>query len=86
MSYAGPFEKLSHATALVPIDGKDFAKNSSGAFAGVLKAKGIYTDADSKTFDHYTEVFKDESFPPGSSILFTTLPAGSLMVSTIIKL
>ncbi|KAI3758205.1 hypothetical protein L6452_05758 [Arctium lappa] len=48
---------------------------------GVWKAQGTYTDADTATIEKFLQVFKDENFLPGSSILFTTSPVGSLTIS-----
>merc|ERR1712183_474203 len=45
------------------------------------KSVGIYTDAEAKAIEKFLEVFKDENFPPGSSILFTQSPNGSLTIS-----
>ncbi|MCL7029931.1 hypothetical protein MKW94_013767 [Papaver nudicaule] len=45
-----------------------------------LKAKDMYTDAEAKAVERFIEIFKNEMFPPASSILLTLSPTGSLTV------
>lgn len=78
---AGPFEKLTQVTMILPLTGKQYSEKVSEMCVGVWKAHGTYTDADGATLDKFLEIFKDENFPPGSSILFTTSAVGSLTVS-----
>ncbi|MCL7046833.1 hypothetical protein MKW94_011914 [Papaver nudicaule] len=40
----------------------------------------MYTDAEAKAVERFIEIFKNEMFPPASSILFTLSPTGSLTV------
>ncbi|GAU12129.1 hypothetical protein TSUD_00950 [Trifolium subterraneum] len=49
----------------------------------IWKSLGIYTDEEAKAIEKFVAVFKDETFPPGSSILFTVSPEGlgSLTIS-----
>ena len=47
----------------------------------VWRSLGIYTDSEAEAIDKFLSVFKDLTFPPGSSILFTVSPNGSLTVS-----
>ncbi|KAI3508625.1 hypothetical protein L1887_23634 [Cichorium endivia] len=77
----GPFEKLTQVTMILPLTGKQYSEKVSEMCVGVWKAHGTYTDADAATIDKFLEIFKDENFPPGSSILFTTSPVGSLAIS-----
>ncbi|KAL4556838.1 hypothetical protein LXL04_035002 [Taraxacum kok-saghyz] len=77
----GPFEKLTHITMILPLTGKQYSEKVSEMCVGVWKAHGTYTDADATTIEKFLEVFKDQNFPPTSSILFTTSPAGSLAIS-----
>ncbi|KAF5766956.1 putative chalcone isomerase [Helianthus annuus] len=77
----GPFEKFAQVTMILPLTGKQYAEKVSENCVAVWKALGIYTDADAKTIDKFLEIFSDQNFPPGSSILFTISPAGSLTIS-----
>nr|Q8LKP9.1 RecName: Full=Chalcone--flavanone isomerase; Short=Chalcone isomerase [Saussurea medusa]AAM48130.1 chalcone isomerase [Saussurea medusa] len=77
----GPFEKFSQVTMILPLTGKQYSEKVSEMCIGVWKAQGTYTDADTATIEKFLEVFKDENFLPGSSILFTTSPTGSLTIS-----
>ncbi|PWA52355.1 Chalcone--flavonone isomerase [Artemisia annua] len=77
----GPFEKLTQITMLVPINGKHFSETSSQLWVEIWKENGTYTDADAATVDKYLEVFKDENFSPGDSILLATSPVGSLTIN-----
>ncbi|KAJ0650760.1 putative chalcone isomerase [Helianthus annuus] len=83
---AGPFEKFAQVTMILPLTGKQYAEKVSENCVAVWKALGIYTDADAKTIDKFLEIFSDQNFPPGSSILFTISPAGSLTVSSILHI
>ncbi|KVI06946.1 Chalcone isomerase [Cynara cardunculus var. scolymus] len=77
----GPFEKFTQVTMILPLTGKQYSEKVSEMCIGVWKAQGTYTDADTATIEKFLQVFKDENFLPGSSILFTTSPNGSLTVS-----
>ena len=66
---------------ILPLTGKQYSEKVSEMCIGVWKAQGTYTDADTTTIEKFLQVFKDENFLPGSSILFTTSPTGSLTVS-----
>lgn len=80
---AGPFEKHIQVTMIIPIPGYGLSERISQLWAPVLKANGCYTDAYVTAVDKFHEVLKDEHFPPGNSILFTSSPVGSVKVSTI---
>ncbi|CAH1445254.1 unnamed protein product [Lactuca virosa] len=77
----GPFEKLTQVTMILPLTGKQYSEKVSEMCVGVWKSNGTYTDADAITIDKFLEVFKDQNFPPDSSILFTTSSIGSLSIS-----
>ncbi|CAH8381764.1 unnamed protein product [Eruca vesicaria subsp. sativa] len=47
----------------------------------IWKSLGIYTDSDEKAVERFLEVFNDETFLPGASILFDLSPKGSLTVA-----
>uniref|UniRef100_A0AAU8HMI8 Chalcone-flavonone isomerase family protein n=2 Tax=Silybum marianum TaxID=92921 RepID=A0AAU8HMI8_SILMA len=77
----GPFEKFTQVTMILPLTGKQYSEKVCEMCTGIWKAQGTYTDADTTTIEKFLEVFKDENFLPGSSILFTTSPNGSLTIS-----
>lgn len=83
---AGPFEKFTQVTMILPLTGKQYSEKVSENCVAVWKSLGIYTEADAKTIDKFLEIFKDQNFPPGSSILFTISPLGLLTVSSILQL
>lgn len=78
--FAGPFEKFTRVTTILPLTGKQYSEKVAENCVAYWKAIGSYTDEEAKAIDKFLEVFKDEDFPPGSSILFTQSSAGSLTV------
>ncbi|KAH9703311.1 Chalcone--flavonone isomerase 1 [Citrus sinensis] len=76
----GPFEKFMKVTMILPLTGAQYSEKVAENCIAIWKFFGIYTDAEAKAIEKFTEVFKDEIFPPGSSILFTQSP-GSLTIS-----
>ncbi|KAI3776799.1 hypothetical protein L1987_46589 [Smallanthus sonchifolius] len=76
----GPFEKFTQVTMILPLTGKQYSEKVSENCVGAWKSLGIYTEADAKIIDKFLEIFKDQNFPPGSSILFTISSVGSLTV------
>jgi len=77
----GPFEKFTRVTMILPLTGQQYSEKVSENCVAFWKSVGIYTDAEAKAIEKFTEVLKDETFPPGSSILFTQSPSGSLTIS-----
>ncbi|KDP46099.1 hypothetical protein JCGZ_06610 [Jatropha curcas] len=77
----GPFEKFIRVTMILPLTGQQYSEKVSENCVAFWKSVGIYTDAEAKAIDRFLEVFKPEVFPPGSSILFTQLPNGSVAIS-----
>ncbi|KAL8251732.1 hypothetical protein R6Q59_035425 [Mikania micrantha] len=77
----GPFDKFIQVTTIIPLAGKQFSKNVSANCERIWKAQGTYNHEDAKTIEKFNEVFKDQNFPPGSSILLTISRAGSLTIS-----
>ncbi|KAG7539546.1 Chalcone isomerase superfamily, partial [Arabidopsis suecica] len=47
----------------------------------IMKASGKYTRSEAKAVDQFLMVFKDQDFPPGSSVLFAICPKGSLTIA-----
>lgn len=77
----GPYEKFTRVTMILPLTGQQYSEKVSENCVAAWKSLGIYTDAEAKAIKKFIEVFKDQTFPPGSSILFTQSPLGSLTVS-----
>nr|AYK27185.1 chalcone isomerase [Juglans sigillata] len=77
----GPFEKFIRVTMTLPLTGHQYSEKVSENCVAYWKSVGIYTDAEAKAIKEFLKVFKDEKFPPGSSILFTQSPNGSLTIS-----
>ncbi|GAB2222768.1 hypothetical protein Droror1_Dr00016894 [Drosera rotundifolia] len=77
----GPFEKFTRVTVILPLTGKMYSEKVVENCVAIWKAIGIYTDAEAKAVEKFIEVFKDENFPPGNSILFTQSPLGSLTIA-----
>ncbi|XP_057486257.1 chalcone--flavanone isomerase-like [Actinidia eriantha] len=77
---SGPFEKFTQVTMILPLTGKQYSEKVTENCVAYWKAVGIYTDAEAKAVEKFIEVFKDETFPPGASIMFTQSPHGSLTI------
>ncbi|KAK6929272.1 Chalcone isomerase [Dillenia turbinata] len=77
---AGPFEKFIRVTVILPLTGQQYSEKVTENCVAFWKSIGSYTDAEAKAVEKFTEVFKDETFPPGASILFTQSPLGSLTI------
>lgn len=67
---------------ILPLTGKQYSEKVAENCVAYWKAVGTYTDAEAKAVEKFLEVFQDETFPPGASILFTQSPHGLLTVST----
>ncbi|KAL3523749.1 hypothetical protein ACH5RR_016583 [Cinchona calisaya] len=77
----GPFEKFIRVTTILPLTGKQYSEKVAENCTAYWKAVGIYTDEEGKAIEKFLEIFKNESFPPGASILFTQSPHGSLTIT-----
>ncbi|KAB1217999.1 Chalcone--flavonone isomerase [Morella rubra] len=66
----GPFEKFVRVTMILPLSGNQYSEKVSENSIAALKSLGLYTDAEAEAFEKFIEIFKDENFPPGSSIFF----------------
>ncbi|GAV77263.1 Chalcone domain-containing protein [Cephalotus follicularis] len=77
----GPFEKFTQVTTILPLTGQQYSEKVSENCVAFWKSVGIYTDAEAKAIEKFIEVFKEETFPPGSSILFTQSPNGALTIA-----
>ncbi|CAN6916097.1 unnamed protein product [Brassica oleracea] len=77
----GTFEKFIKVTMRVPLPGQLYSQTVTGTFVEIWKSLGIYTDSEAKAVERFLEVFKDEKFPRGASILFALSPEGSLTIA-----
>ncbi|XP_062092741.1 chalcone--flavanone isomerase [Humulus lupulus] len=77
----GPFHKFTRITMILPLTGKQYSEKVAENCVAIWKSLGIYSDAEAKAIDKFLDIFKDEKFPPGSSVLFTQSPSGSLAIS-----
>ncbi|GMN51234.1 hypothetical protein TIFTF001_020391 [Ficus carica] len=77
----GPFEKFTRITMILPLTGQQYSEKVSENCVAIWKSFGIYTEAEEKAIEMFLQVFKDKNFPPGSSVLFTQSPSGSLTIS-----
>ncbi|KAK4482206.1 hypothetical protein RD792_009348 [Penstemon davidsonii] len=77
----GPFEKFIRVTMILPLTGQQYSEKVVENCIAYWKAVGTYTDAESEATKKFIEVLKNETFPPGASILFTQSPLGSLTIS-----
>ncbi|KAL0340105.1 UNVERIFIED_CONTAM: Chalcone--flavonone isomerase [Sesamum radiatum] len=78
---AGPFEKFTKVTMILPLTGQQYSEKVVDNCVAYWKAVGKYTDAQSEATKKFLQVFRNETFPPGASILFTQSPLGSLTIS-----
>lgn len=67
---------------ILPLTGQQYSEKVVENCVAYWKSVGKYSDAESEATQKFLEVFRDESFPPGASILFTQSPAGSLTVGS----
>lgn len=77
----GPFEKFSRVTMILPLTGAQYAEKVTENCVKYWQSVGTYTDAEAVAVEKFREAFKDQSFPPGASILFTLSPNGSLTIA-----
>ncbi|CDY53696.1 BnaA07g37900D [Brassica napus] len=76
----GSFEKFIKVTMKLPLTGQQYSEKVTENCVAIWKSLGIYTDSEAKAVKKFLEVFKDQTFPPGASILFALSPNGSLTV------
>lgn len=68
---------------ILPLTGAQYSEKVTENCVAFWKSVGTYTEAEAKAVEKFIEVFKEETFPPGASILFTQSPTGSLTVINI---
>ncbi|WVZ61066.1 hypothetical protein U9M48_010994 [Paspalum notatum var. saurae] len=79
----GDFEKFTRVTLIRLLTGEQYSDKVTENCVAYWNATGggVCTDAEGVAVGKFKEVFKPETFPPGSSILFTYSPAGVLTVA-----
>lgn len=70
------YEKFTRVTMIAPLSGSQYSEKVSENCQAAWEAAGIYSEAEAKALQEFKAAFKDQNFPPGSSILFTSSPAG----------
>lgn len=71
-----PYEKFTRVTLILPLSGAQYSEKVSEGCKAAWEAAGIYGEAEAKAIEQFKDIFKDQNFPPGSSILFTISPTG----------
>lgn len=64
----------------LPLTGQQYSEKVTENCVAIWKSLGIYTDSEANAVKKFLEVSKDQTFPPGASILFALSPNGSLTV------
>lgn len=77
----GEFEKFARVTMKVRLTGIQYSEKVVEYCEEIMKASGKYTRSEAKAIDQFLMVFKDQDFPPGSSVVFAICAKGSLTVS-----
>ncbi|XP_010427266.1 PREDICTED: chalcone--flavonone isomerase 1 [Camelina sativa] len=77
----GAFEKFIKVTMKLPLTGQQYSEKVTENCVAIWKSLGIYTECEAKAVEKFLEIFKEETFPPGASILFALSPHGSLTVA-----
>lgn len=79
--FGGAFDKFTRITMVKPLTGQQYSDKVVENCLAKWQAAGTLTDAEVAAVGKFKEVFKPETFPPGSSIHFTHASSGSLAVS-----
>ncbi|XP_010444823.1 PREDICTED: chalcone--flavonone isomerase 2-like [Camelina sativa] len=80
----GEFEKFVRVTMKVKLTGIQYSEKVVEYCEEILKASGKYTRSEAKAIHKFLLIFKDQDFPPGSSVLFALCSKGSLTVSELV--
>nr|WPW46122.1 chalcone isomerase [Astragalus sinicus] len=74
----GPSEKLVRSTKLKTLDGREYVRKVSENCVSFIKSEGTHSEAEEKAVEEFTEAFKDQVFPPGSTVYYRQSPGGNL--------
>ncbi|KAL0729585.1 hypothetical protein Bca4012_025678 [Brassica carinata] len=72
------FREIVTVAMKLPLTGQQYSEKVTENCVAIWKSLGIYTDSEAKDVERFVQVFKDEMFPPGASILFALSSKGSL--------
>lgn len=61
---------------VLPLTGIQYSEKVTEGCKAAWEAAGIYGKAEAEAIEDFKKAFKDQNFPPGSSILFTISPTG----------
>ncbi|KAK7270106.1 hypothetical protein RIF29_23012 [Crotalaria pallida] len=76
----GPFEKFIRGSKIRTLSGPEFVKKVSENCVAHMKSVGTYTDSEAKAIEEFRDAFKDQNFPPGSSVFYKQSPNGTLRI------
>lgn len=79
----GPFEKLIRGSKLRTLNGPEYVRKVSENCVAHMKSDGTYGDAEEKAIQEFREAFKDQNFPPGTTVFYEQSPNGTLGVCII---
>ncbi|KAJ1400215.1 Chalcone isomerase [Sesbania bispinosa] len=74
----GPFEKLIRGSKIRTLDGPEYVRKVSENCVAHMKSVGTYSDAEEKAIQEFRQAFKDQHFPPGSTVFYKQSPTGTL--------
>ncbi|KAK7310277.1 hypothetical protein RJT34_07689 [Clitoria ternatea] len=77
----GPFEKLIRGSKLRTLAGAEYVRKVSENCVAYMKSAGTYGDAEEKAIHELRVAFKDQHFPPGSTVFYKQSPTGTLGLS-----
>ncbi|KAK7343264.1 hypothetical protein VNO77_11879 [Canavalia gladiata] len=77
----GSFEKLIRGSKIRTLDGPEYVRKVSENCVAHMKSVGTYSDAEEKAIQKFRDAFKDQNFPPGSSVFYKQSPTGTLGLS-----
>ncbi|KAK9127179.1 hypothetical protein Syun_015976 [Stephania yunnanensis] len=77
------FEKSTVVTALLALDGVEYSERVVESCTAYLNSVGEYGEAEAKALEQLLQVFKDQTFSPGASVVFTHTPNRTLIVSWV---
>ncbi|KAI4351159.1 hypothetical protein L6164_005541 [Bauhinia variegata] len=78
---SGPFEKVIRGTKIVALPGYEYSRKVTENCVAHMKSVGTYGDAEAAAIEKVIQVFKDHTFPPGSSVFYKQSPTGTLTIS-----
>ncbi|KAK9154206.1 hypothetical protein Sjap_001686 [Stephania japonica] len=77
----GEFEKFTRITMILPLSGAQYSEKVAENCTVFLRSKDKYSESEAKALEQFLQVFKEHSFSPGASVLFTHSPSGALTIA-----